>query len=125
MKIMSMIMSTIAITGVSVLLFNGVMASDAGKRYDNEERYEKSERYREREEYEYARELKNKGEILPLQDIITRATKRHPGKVIESELERESGGYIYEVEVLDADGKVWEMKYDAVSGEMLKDERDD
>jgi uncharacterized membrane protein YkoI len=41
------------------------------------------------------------------------------------ELEKEHGRYIYEIEVLDNDGKVWEMEVDAENGEILKTELED
>lgn len=73
--------------------------------------------------HDQARELREAGEILPLQDILQRLDP--PGqRVLEVELERKRGRYVYEMETLDEDGQVWELYYDARSGELLKRERE-
>jgi uncharacterized membrane protein YkoI len=45
--------------------------------------------------------------------------------VLETELEESGGGMVYEVEILDANGEVWEMKFDARSGALLGEEQED
>lgn len=72
-----------------------------------------------------ARLLRNAGDILPLETILQQARSAHPGKVIEVELERKHGRLIYEMEILDEQGVVWEMKFDAGNGDILEEERDD
>ncbi|MEO8627780.1 MAG: PepSY domain-containing protein [Betaproteobacteria bacterium] len=72
-----------------------------------------------------ARKLRESGEILPLEKILQRARAAKPGQVIEAELESKKGRYVYEVEILDAAGQVWEVKLDAKTGELIKIERDD
>jgi uncharacterized membrane protein YkoI len=72
-----------------------------------------------------ARRLRESGQILPLEQILERARARQPGHVLETELERKRDRYVYEVEILDADGWVWELKFDARTGELIKLERDD
>jgi len=72
-----------------------------------------------------ARELSQRGEILSLEKIAERARATHPGKLIDIDLEREHGLWIYEVELLDDQGRVWELKLDARNGELLKKEQDD
>lgn len=72
-----------------------------------------------------ARKLRESGQILALEKILERARARQPGQILETELERKPGGYIYEVEILDRDGWVWELKFDARTGELIELERDD
>ena len=72
-----------------------------------------------------AARLRNTGEILPLEKVLERARAEHAGKVLETELEHKHGRYVYEIEVLDARGVVWEMKFDAKTGALLKSEQDD
>lgn len=72
-----------------------------------------------------ARELSQRGEILSLEKISERAKAMHPGKLIDIDLERKRERWIYEVELLDDQGRVWEMKLDAGNGELLKLEQDD
>lgn len=72
-----------------------------------------------------ARELRQNGEVLPLVDVVGKLQQQHPGRVLQVELEQEHGRWLYEVEMLSADGAVWEYKLDAASGELLKQERED
>jgi len=71
-----------------------------------------------------ARELAARGVILPLSTILEKARQIHDGRVLEVELEleheREHGGYVYELEILDAQGVVWELEFNAVSGELIE-----
>ncbi|EJT86112.1 peptidase [Pseudomonas putida S11] len=50
----------------------------------------------------------------------------NPGaRLLEAELEEDDNRYEYEVELLTAEGVVREIKLDASSGALLKDEEDD
>jgi len=76
-----------------------------------------------------ARELVKSGIILPLSHFIEAAQRHHPGHIIEAELEYEAyhggHGYVYEIEILDANGQVWELEFHAETGELLEKERED
>lgn len=71
------------------------------------------------DDHRRARELAASGEILPLDAVVQRARAERPGELIEAELEREQGRYIYEIEMVDAQGRVWERRYDARTGEPI------
>jgi len=71
-------------------------------------------------DYDTARKLREAGDILPLETILHKLNQTHPGKVLQVELEHEPGRVIYEIELLDAGGKVWEFKIDPRNGEILK-----
>ena len=75
--------------------------------------------------HDRAKSLQQTGEILPLEDIIQRAQQQHPGRVLEAELERKGERYVYEIEIADKDGTVWELYIDARSGELIKSKKDD
>lgn len=77
------------------------------------------------ESAETARRLSESGEILPLETILRAAKTHKNGKVLETELERRKNRYIYEVEILDENSQVWEIKLDAKTGKLIKLERDD
>lgn len=77
------------------------------------------------EDYREAQRLRQSGRILPLETIVQRAKAVHPGKLLDIELERDDGRYVYELEMLDERGVVWELKYDAATGALLKQERED
>jgi uncharacterized membrane protein YkoI len=73
--------------------------------------------------HDKARELREAGEILPLQQILQRLDPPDQ-RVLEVELERKGDRYVYEMETLDHSGQVWELYYDAHSGELIKRERE-
>ncbi|HWA14055.1 MAG TPA: PepSY domain-containing protein [Burkholderiales bacterium] len=72
-----------------------------------------------------ARRLHEAGEIRSLEEISARARAAKAGEILETELERSDGRYVYEMEILDAQGQVWELKLDAKTGELLRMEIDD
>ena len=75
--------------------------------------------------HQQARELVAGGEILPLQQILDRLEEEQPGRILEVELEQKHGGYIYEIELLDAQGRVWELEFNAENGELIEREQED
>jgi len=78
-----------------------------------------------REDHDRAKILRERGEIRPLPEILEKAQKKHPGQIIEVEMEEEAGKIIYELEFLDEKGRVWELKYDAKSGDLLSTEQEE
>jgi len=76
-------------------------------------------------DHDRARRLYQSGEILPLTAILEQAAKLQPGRVLEVDLERSRGRWLYELEILDDHGQVWELKLDAASGELIERKRDD
>ncbi|WP_284722929.1 PepSY domain-containing protein [Methylophaga thalassica] len=72
-----------------------------------------------------ARQLLKEGKIMPLQEILTKAKVIKPGQVIETDLEKDDGRYIYELEILDEQGQVWELELDAQTGEFIELENED
>jgi len=70
------------------------------------------------DEHDEVRELRTRGDILPLAEILGRpelAGKR----VLEAELERKKGRMVYELEMLESDGQVSKGLFDATTGEAL------
>lgn len=76
------------------------------------------------EDHEKARQLLEEKRIVPLEQIIDHARKLHTGRLLEAEFEQNGQRYIYEIEWVDVDGVVWEMKYDANTGQLIKEEKD-
>ncbi|WP_349998663.1 PepSY domain-containing protein [Stenotrophomonas lacuserhaii] len=68
-----------------------------------------------------ARRAVEQGRYVPLEDVVRDAMRRHPGTLLEVELD----DAVYEVEILRADGVVVELDYDARNGKLLKTELDD
>lgn len=67
-----------------------------------------------------ARAAVEAGTILPLDAILGGLEPRHAGRILEVELEREDGRYVYEIEILLADGRKRELEIDAATGEVLE-----
>jgi uncharacterized membrane protein YkoI len=114
MDIKAIIFSGIALAGTAGLLWAGLTTADAG-RHDDPSGHEQEE----------VRSLTQQGDILPLEQILQEARQHHAGKVLETELETDDDRYIYEIELLDESGEVWEMEFDATTGKLLKQERED
>ena len=72
-------------------------------------------------EFDSVRRLRQQGVVLPLQTILERARRHRSGRVLDTQLEREHDRYIYAIQLVDHGGRVWEMKLDASSGELLED----
>lgn len=76
------------------------------------------------DDYMEARRLEKAGSILSLETILKSVMKQQPGRILEVELAREHGRHIYEIELLDSAGVVWEIAVDAVTGKLLKTEQE-
>ncbi len=72
-----------------------------------------------------ARELVKAGAILPLERILKQVATDHPGHILEVEFEQEDGLFIYEIELVDEQGLVWELEFDAKTGMLIEKERED
>lgn len=71
-------------------------------------------------DHEQARKALAAGEVLSLRQILDRVEKSHPGQILEVELEREQGRWIYEIKLLRPDGAVSKLKLDARNGDLLQ-----
>lgn len=76
-------------------------------------------------DHDRARRLLERGDIQPLNDILTRVQNDLPGRIIATEFEREDGIYVYEFKVVDSAGRVREVYVDAATARVLKVEDDD
>lgn len=60
-----------------------------------------------------------RGDVLPLDAVLGAVRTRYPGEIIEVEAERHGARWIYEVKVLDADGRRRKLTIDARTLEFL------
>jgi uncharacterized membrane protein YkoI len=114
MQTRSIIFSLIAVAGTAGLLWTGLTTADAERGGHEAE-----------QDQETAQRLTQQGDILPLERILEQARQHRDGRILETELEREYGRYLYEIELLDETGRVYEMKFDAATGELIKEELED
>ena len=77
------------------------------------------------DDHQKARRLLESGEVLPLTVILEKVQVHHQGKILEVELEQKSGKIIYEIEMLNENGIVYELYVDAKTGEVLRTKVDD
>lgn len=71
------------------------------------------------------REWVEAGRVLPLEELLERHRERISGRLLDLEVEREHGRIVYELEVVDHQGQVYEIYLDAQTGEWLGQELED
>ena len=75
------------------------------------------------DDHDDAKRLRRSGEIMPLQELLRQRRGRRNDRVLDVELERKRGNYVYEVESLDERGRVRKDIYDARTGRALGSKR--
>jgi len=62
-------------------------------------------------------------EVVPLRDLLAVIHEKHPGRVLDVELEQEEYGdtetWVYEIKMFTRRGRVYELEYDAVTLKLL------
>lgn len=91
------------LTGLAILVLLGAGTGYAGDRSDHER----------------ARQAVAAGEVLPLRTILERIEREYPGQIMEVELDREKGEWLYEVKVLRKNGALVKLKINARDGTLL------
>jgi uncharacterized membrane protein YkoI len=76
-------------------------------------------------DHERARAAVEAGQVLPLPTLLERLRRTHPGQVLELELERDDGRWIYEVKLLQANGQLLKLEVDAATAQVLEVRRKD
>lgn len=74
-------------------------------------------------DHDRVRDAVRAGEVMPLDALRERLRRDHAGEVLELELERENGRWIYEVKLLQPGGRIVKLEVDARSGEVLRERR--
>lgn len=76
------------------------------------------------DDHERARELVKSGEIMALDQLLQKVIQQQetPLRLLEAELEYESGRLVYELELVDEQGVVRELYFDAKTGEPVSEE---
>ncbi|MBL8399106.1 MAG: hypothetical protein JNL84_13350 [Candidatus Accumulibacter sp.] len=70
-------------------------------------------------DHDRARQALEAGEVLPLPRILQAVGRDHPGQVIGVELERHRERWIYEIKMLQNDGRLLKLKVDAREATIL------
>ncbi len=72
------------------------------------------------DDHERARAALEAGQIRPLSEILAEVERRYLGRVIETELDREDGQWVYEFKLLPPTGRVFKLELDAATGAVLR-----
>ncbi|NML18554.1 PepSY domain-containing protein [Azohydromonas caseinilytica] len=71
-------------------------------------------------DHESARDAVQSGQALALPVLLERLQRTYPGQVLELELERDDGRWVYQVKLLQPGGQVVKLAVDARTAEVLK-----
>jgi uncharacterized membrane protein YkoI len=74
----------------------------------------------ERRDHERARAALEAGEIRPLAELLGDVERRFRGRVIEADLERDDGQWLYELKILPPNGRMFVIELDAATGALLR-----
>ncbi len=72
------------------------------------------------EDHDRALRAVQAGQVMPLPQVLDRLGRSHPGQVLEVELEERRGALLYEIRLLQPDGRRVKLEVDARSGEVLR-----
>ncbi|WP_205904644.1 PepSY domain-containing protein [Diaphorobacter sp. HDW4A] len=71
-------------------------------------------------DHEMARRALREGKVLPLRTVLAQVERDFQGQVLEVELDREDGVFVYEIKLLRQDGQLMKLEVDAASGRVIK-----
>lgn len=72
------------------------------------------------DDHEQAHRAVQAGEVMPLRGVLERLEREHPGQVLDVELERDGGRWIYEIKLLQPGGQRVKLKLDARTAELIQ-----
>ncbi len=73
--------------------------------------------------HDAARRALEEGKVLPLRTVLDKVEREYQGQAIKIEFERDDARFIYEIRLLQADGRVVKLEVDAVNGKVLSVKR--
>lgn len=74
-------------------------------------------------DHDLAREALEQGRVLPLRTVLDQVEREYQGQVLKIEFEHEDGRFIYEIRLLQRDGRLAKLEVDATTGRVLKIKR--
>ena len=75
--------------------------------------------------HDIAIKLESDGKVLSFEKIVEKAISLHQGRVIQAEILTKDKMYIYEVEILDEDGVLWDLKFNASDGSLIESSKEE
>jgi uncharacterized membrane protein YkoI len=74
----------------------------------------------DRRDHERARAALEAGEIRPLAELLAVVERRFQGRVIEADLDRDDGQWLYQFKMLPSNGRMFVVEIDAATGALLR-----
>ena len=74
-------------------------------------------------DHDLARQALERGQVLPLRTVLEKVEREYQGQVLKVEFEHEDGRFLYEIRLLQQDGRMAKLKIDAVDGRVLQIKR--
>jgi uncharacterized membrane protein YkoI len=71
-------------------------------------------------DHDEIKQLRETGQILPMEQVMDSAQSVQPGQLVEAELERGDGTYRYEIKILAADGTIHKLSLEAATAEVIE-----
>lgn len=75
------------------------------------------------DDHDLARQALERGQVLPLRTVLEKVEREYQGQVLKVEFEHDDGRFIYEIRLLQQDGRRAKLKIDAVDGRVLQIKR--
>lgn len=72
-----------------------------------------------------AKQLRDNEKIMSLEKILRQYKALYPGRLLDVELGTEHEQFIYELEILDRQGRIRKISVDAMTGALLTKQNDD
>jgi hypothetical protein len=74
-------------------------------------------------DHDLARQALEQGQVLPLHSVLDKVERDYQGQVLKIEFEHDDGRFIYEIRLLQDDGRMAKLKVDAVDGQVISMQR--
>lgn len=71
-------------------------------------------------DHDRAREAVRAGQVMPLRSVLDHLEREHPGQVLDIEIEEKHGRLVYEVKLLQSDGRLVKLELDARTATVLR-----
>ena len=69
--------------------------------------------------HELARQALEQGRVLPLRTVLDKIERDYQGQALKVEFEQDDGRFLYEIRLLQSDGRMVKLKVNAVDGRVL------
>lgn len=74
-------------------------------------------------DHDLARQALEQGQVLPLRGVLDKVEREYQGQVLKIEFEHDDGRFIYEIRLLQDDGRMAKLKVNAVDGQVISMKR--